>query len=191
MKPLTDEQRKLVEDNIRWADSVSGHYWKEKALPDRELEEIIANGRFGLIRAASKWDQKKCNKFRDYASFCVVREIMERARVASGIKTKYRSKATHVPYNHGCILNFPWDAIDSTICYNQLLVFASKVLKPAQFKALQMWLNGYTHKEIGRDALGGTGEQNSLTVIRGSLKHLRKETNIRDKGAKIKAFLLK
>jgi RNA polymerase sigma factor (sigma-70 family) len=74
-RKLNDEQRKLVEDNLKLV-----HFVIAKSYPTfRGDEDIFQSGSLGLLRAALNWDESKC-AFSTYAVKCINYAIKDELR---------------------------------------------------------------------------------------------------------------
>ena len=68
---LNDEQRKLVEENLR----IVPFMLKKMLFPASEYQEMLAVGNLGLVKAAMTYKTSTGNKFSTYATICIRNEI--------------------------------------------------------------------------------------------------------------------
>lgn len=75
MNVMTDEQRKLAEDNIKLVYQIISKYYRSY-LGD---EDIVQCGMIGLCQAATSWDKSK-GAFATLAGTCICNQIKEEFR---------------------------------------------------------------------------------------------------------------
>jgi RNA polymerase sigma factor for flagellar operon FliA len=79
---LTNEQIKLIEDNLELVDIYAKKLRKVKVFKMLEYDDLIQEGFIGLCDAAKKWDNRPDVKFTTYASHRIEGAIYDAARVA-------------------------------------------------------------------------------------------------------------
>ena len=72
--PMTEEQKKLVEDNINFAWHLT-HKWAKKSVFNFDIDEIFSMFSFALCKAAFTFRDDKGVKFTTYAAKCMENEI--------------------------------------------------------------------------------------------------------------------
>lgn len=86
MKPLTEEQQKLVEDNLRLAFKFAKRYRKPNGMTEEDWE---AECLFGLVNAARLFNAEK-SKFSTYAYASMRYGMFEYLERISSLKRDYR-----------------------------------------------------------------------------------------------------
>lgn len=189
MKPLTEEQQKLVEENLEWADAVSAKYHKSKRLSRDLLDDIICEGRVGLVKAARRWDKENGSKFHVYAYFYVIGEIIDKSRALHGTARRHSrpkndlANAIHTPFDDEHLIadQHTFEAIDDHICAERLIQIAREKFHEDKVRALKMWMNGKHHTIISKECLRGTSKQNFFYILRTILDHIKEIVDKRDR----------
>lgn len=73
---LNEEQRKLVEENVK----LVPYLMKGKYMTQSEYCEMLSAGNLGLVKAASTYDASANTKFSSYAIKCIINEFQMRLR---------------------------------------------------------------------------------------------------------------
>lgn len=80
MNPLTDAERQLVEENTGLVYHVAYRMVHMRELPEKLLEDAIAEGMIGLMKAARYFDKDRGYQFSTLAATCVHQQIMNLAQ---------------------------------------------------------------------------------------------------------------
>jgi RNA polymerase sporulation-specific sigma factor len=145
MKKMTEEQRQLVEDNIRLAGYMA-HKWKKRGTQNFEFDDIFSLFSYGLCKAAKTFDATKGAKFATYAGRCMENELK------MAFRKKSRLGGENSEINLGTPINTDGDGneliLQDVISDNKHLEYdkvldimyakeAMKILKPRDIVILQ------------------------------------------------------
>lgn len=147
MKELNDEQRKLVEDNIKLAYHVA-HRYSLNVLD----EDIFQLACLGLCKAARAFDPKKEIQFGTFSYYCIENEILMGLRHVRKHKDVASLNAFLYTNKNGdeAEVDLPEMScnMESTVDLS-LTIDAMKSLDARSKEILFMRMCGYTHLEIG------------------------------------------
>lgn len=153
-----------------------------------EVEDVVQEGRIGLLKAVRNFDSEKLPKFLPFASMCIRRQIL------TAIKNAKRKK--HAPLNSYISLDnstFDEDSdttlLDIMNCEDisdpetividrenkeGIQYIISKSLSSAEQEVLREYINGHSYKEIA-DKLGRTTKSvdNALQNLKKKLKPIK------------------
>lgn len=76
MRPLTDAERQLVEENTGLVYHVAYRMIRRRELPEKLLEDAIAEGMIGLMNAARYFDNELGYQFSTLAETCIRQQIL-------------------------------------------------------------------------------------------------------------------
>lgn len=142
LTPLTEEQRRLVNDNINFA-----FYYANKLrrrygnVHDFDPDEIDSAAMIGLMYAAQKYDPSR-SKFVTFASF-VIRSAIQNTLDHANRKRRFHLQRRDLPDHLPCKEeDNPYAAEDVDLLLNTL----------PQWKRVpfRLWANGYTQREVAQ-----------------------------------------
>ena len=150
---LTDEQQKLVVDNMKLVPYIIAKYIGSKFADD---EDIISDGYVGLCNAAATFDESAGVKFSTYACTCILQEACKRYRLDRSIKRFAQRTA--------CSLNKPIegpegyageliDQVADETANTEEEALTNILMEPVREHIpifLTKEVEGYTFKEIGK-----------------------------------------
>lgn len=87
---LTDEQRKLAEENMDLVRYVISRYIGKKLVHD---EDLVSTGYIGLCNAAAAYDEKKDLRFSTFAVKCIFNEICQATRYHNAFRRTAQNEA--------------------------------------------------------------------------------------------------
>jgi RNA polymerase sporulation-specific sigma factor len=157
-------------------------------LAGADEEDVIQEGRIGLLKAVRNFDGSRLSKFLPFADLCIKRQIM------TAVKNAARKK--HIPLNTYVSLdnsNFDEES-DTTLLEvmeadgisdpeaifidreneEGIRYIISKSLNPGEQEVLRQYLNGHSYKEIA-DKTGRTSKSvdNTLQRLKKKLKPIK------------------
>lgn len=154
-----------------------------------DMEDIIQEGTIGLYKAILGFNPNRSTSFKTFAVVCIKHQIQTAIKIASSEKNKILSSALPIweqsdgeeDYESRLEIIIPSDLPspdDSLIANENIQELKAKIkksLSPLEVKVLNLYLKGYSYKEISD--LGEISKKsidNALTRIKNKLTFLKK-----------------